>query len=220
MFSRIGDGAKFILEVLRARPVARRLLSGVSVLLAVIGVGMLAYPFATNVWAERLQRQLAKEFVKPETKIAYQEGTLGTGDPLTRISIPAIGLDPRLVVEGTTESALRAGAGHYKNTPLPGEEGNVAIAGHRTTFSKPFANIDNLEAGDDIILETPVGTYVYKVMSAEAVGRSANPYVVQNNDWSPIAQSAGKTLTLTSCHPKGSSRERIIVKAELAPTAA
>ena len=75
-----------------------------------------------------------------------------------------------MVVEGTGASALRAGAGHYPNTPLPGEEGNVAIAGHRTTYGKPFANLDRLKPGDEIILETPVGKYTYKV--------SRDPFVV------------------------------------------
>jgi sortase A len=211
-FGRIGDGLGFIIDVLRARPVARRVLSGFSIVLAVIGVGMLAYPAYTNFTQSRLQTKLAIEFEKAETKIAYEAGTLQNGDPLTRIAIPSIDLKPTLVVEGTTESALRAGAGHYRNTPLPGEEGNVAIAGHRTTYGKPFANVDRIKVGDEIKLETPVGTYVYKVSQA--------PYVVNNNDWTVISQSPGKTLTLTSCHPKGSSKQRIVIKAELVPTAA
>ena len=61
--------------------------------------------------------------------------------------IPALNVDT-VVVEGTGATALRAGAGHYPNTPLPGEEGNVAIAGHRTTYGKPFANLDRLAVGD------------------------------------------------------------------------
>jgi len=211
-FGRIGDGLGFVIDVLRARPVARRLLSGFSMLLAVIGVGMLAYPAYTNFTQSRLQEKLAIEFEKAETQVRYEAGTLQTGDPLTRISIEAIGLKPTLVVEGTTESALRAGAGHYKNTPLPGEEGNVAIAGHRTTYGKPFANVDRLKVGDAIVLETPVGSYTYKVSQA--------PYVVSNTDWTVISQSPGKTLTLTSCHPKGSSKQRIIIKAELVPVPA
>ncbi len=111
------------------------------------------------------------------------------------------------MVEGTGASALRAGAGHYPNTPLPGEEGNVAIAGHRTTYGKPFANLDHLAVGDQIVLETPIGRHVYRVARA--------PFVVSNTDYSVISQTPGHTLTLTTCHPKGSARQRLVVRAEM-----
>jgi sortase A len=209
---RIGDGASFLLETLRARPAARRILSGVSVLLAVLAVGLLAYPMYTNLYQGHLQSKLAIQFGKPETKQAYVAGQTAEGDPITKISIPAADLKPTVVVEGTGASALRAGAGHYPNTPLPGEEGNVAIAGHRTTYGKPFANLDRLKVGDEVFLETPVGKYTYKVTQA--------PFVVEANDFSVIAQTPGHTLTLTTCHPKGSARQRLVVKAELvSPTA-
>ena len=204
---RVSDGAQFLLETLRVRPAARRILSGVSVLLAVLAVGMLAYPLYTNFYQDRLQAKLAIEFKQPETLRAFKAGELASGDPITKISIPAAGLQPTVVVEGTGSSALRAGAGHYPNTPLPGEEGNVAIAGHRTTYGKPFANLDHLKPGDEIFLETPLGKYTYKV--------SKDPFVVQPTDFSVIAQTPGKTLTLTTCHPKGSARQRLIVKADL-----
>jgi sortase A len=205
--SRLADAGGFLLDALRARPVARRMLSGLSVLLAVVGIGLLGYPFYTNIIQDRLQTKLAIEFKTPEMKAAYQAGRVEVGDPITRISIPAIDLKPTVVVEGTGASALRAGAGHYPNTPLPGEEGNVAIAGHRTTYGKPFANIDQLKAGDEVVLETPIGRHVYKVSRA--------PFVVPNTQWDVISQSPGHSLTLTSCHPKGSAKQRIVVKAEM-----
>ena len=188
------------------------MLSGVSVLMALFAIGLLAYPLYTNFYQDRLQSQLAIEFKRPETKRAYIAGEVANGDPITKISIPAAGLNPTVVVEGTGASALRAGAGHYPNTPLPGEEGNVAIAGHRTTYGKPFANLDHLKAGDEIFLETPLGKYTYKV--------SKDPFVISPTDFSVIAQTPGKTLTLTTCHPKGSARQRLVIKAELvSPTA-
>jgi sortase A len=188
------------------------MLSGVSVLLAVLAVGLLAYPMYTNLYQGRLQSKLAIQFNNAQTKKAYVAGETAIGDPITKISIPAADLKPTVVVEGTGASALRAGAGHYPNTPLPGEEGNVAIAGHRTTYGKPFANLDRLKVGDEIFLETPVGKYTYKV--------TKNPYPVEANDFSVISQTPGHTLTLTTCHPKGSARQRLIVKAELeSPTA-
>jgi sortase A len=211
LFGRFSDGMGFLFDALRARAAARRLLTGASVLLAIVGIGLLAYPFATNVYQGRLQTKLAIEFKKAETAKAYKAGTTQIGDPITRISIEAIGLKPTIVVEGTGTSALRAGAGHYPNTPLPGEAGNVALAGHRTTYGKPFADIDRLKAGDEIVLETPIGRHVYKV--------SRDPFVVPNTDWTVISQSPEHTLTLTSCHPKGSAKQRIVVKATMVPEA-
>jgi sortase A len=204
--SRMSDGTGFLVDALRARPVARRLLSGLSVLLAVIALGMLAYPFATNLYQGRLQTKLAIQLKTDGAKQAYQAGETLEGDALTRIVIPTIQVNT-VVVEGTGASALRAGAGHYPNTPLPGEEGNVAIAGHRTTYGKPFANLDHLKPGDEILFETPVGKNVYKV--------SREPFVVPATQWDVISQTPGRTLTLTTCHPKGSARQRLIVKAEM-----
>ncbi len=206
---RVGDGAGFLLDALRARPVARRMLSGISVLLAVIGVGLLAYPVYTNLYTGRLQTRLAVEFKSEEAKEAYEAGTTAEGEPLTRIVIPSLDVNT-LVVEGTGASALRAGAGHYPNTPLPGEEGNVAIAGHRTTYGNSFANLDHLKPGDDIVLETPIGKHVYRV--------SQDPFVVAATQWDVISQTPGRTLTLTTCHPKGSAKQRLVVKAEMVST--
>jgi sortase A len=209
--SRIGEGLGFLLDALRARPVARRMLSGLSVLLAVVGVGLLAYPFYTNLVQGRIQTRLAIQLSSPELKQAYAAGQIAEGDSLTRLRIPDIDVDV-VVVEGTSASALKAGAGHYPNTPLPGEEGNVAIAGHRTTYGKPFANLDHLKPGNEIILETPIGRHVYKI--------SREPFVVDKADFSVISQTSGHTLTLTTCHPKGSAKQRLIVKAELVPEVA
>lgn len=206
---RLRESTGFLLDAVRSRPVARLTLTGLSVLLAVIGVGMLAYPFATNLYQGRLQTKLAIEFQRPAIKAAYSEGELAIGDPMTRLKIPAIDVST-VVVEGTTASALRAGAGHYVNTPLPGETGNVGIAGHRTTYGKPFANLDRLKPGDEVILETPLGAHVYRV--------SRDPFVVEATDWSVISQTPTPSLTLTACHPKGSAKQRIVVKAEMVTT--
>jgi sortase A len=204
--SRLRDGSRFFFDSLRSRPVARRMLSGFSIITAVIAVGLLAYPLATNYMQDRLQSKLAIQLHSPQSKAAYTAGHTPEGDALTRLVIPTIKVDT-VVVEGTGSSALRAGAGHYPNTPLPGEEGNVAIAGHRTTYGKPFANIDHLAVGDDIVLETPIGRHVYRVTRA--------PFVVANNDFTVISQTPGRSLTLTTCHPKGSARQRLVVRAEM-----
>jgi len=204
--SRLRDGSRFFFDSLRSRPVARRMLSGFSIITAVIAIGLLAYPLATNYMQDRLQSKLAIQLHSPQSKAAYTAGHTPEGDALTRLVIPTIKVDT-VVVEGTGSSALRAGAGHYPNTPLPGEEGNVAIAGHRTTYGKPFANLDHLAVGDDIVLETPIGRLVYRVTRA--------PFVVANNDFTVISQTPGRSLTLTTCHPKGSARQRLVVRAEM-----
>lgn len=198
------EAVPYLLEALRTRRWARRLLSLLSVALLVAGVAFLAYPFATDLYQDRVQSRLDRQLASPALRQAYRERRVEVGDSLTRIRIPKIDVDV-VVVEGVTPSALRAGAGHYPQTPLPCEIGNVAIAGHRTTFGKPFANIDKLAPGDVIILETPVGSCTYEV--------DRRPYVVAPTDFSPIAPSADRALTLTTCHPKGSAKQRLIVKA-------
>ena len=199
------DGLNFLLEALRARTWARRGVSLLSLALLIVGVGMLGFPFATNVYQDRIQARLDRQLASPELKQAYRERRVQTGDSLTRIKIPKLDVDV-VVVEGTSQSALRAGAGHYPQTPLPCEIGNVSIAGHRTTYGKPFSNIDKLAPGDLIILETPIGACTYQV--------SRDPFVVTPTDFSVIAPAADRQLTLTTCHPRGSAKQRLIVKAE------
>jgi sortase A len=168
---------------------------------------MLAYPFATNLYQSRLQDRLERELASDDLRAKWTQGRLGEGDALTRLRIPATDVDV-VVVEGTSSSALRAGAGHYPATPLPGEDGNVAIAGHRTTYGRPFHSNDKLRKGNRIFLETPVGSFEYEIVR--------EPYVVEASNWTPIRNTPGqKTLTLTTCHPKGSAKQRLVVKAVL-----
>jgi sortase A len=194
-----------LIRFLRSHPWARRSLSLVSVGLLVTAVILLGYPLYTNLYQSRVQSRLDRQLASPELKQAYRDRTFKIGDSLTRIKIPAIDVDV-VVVEGTSASALRAGAGHYPATPLPCEDGNVAIAGHRTTYGKPFANVDRLKEGDSIVLETPIGSCTYEV--------SREPFRVKPNNVSVVANDPTKrTLTLTTCHPKGSAAERLIIKA-------
>ena len=193
-----------LVELLRTKPWLRRVLSGFSVLLVLGGLALVGYPFATNMWTDRIQERLENQIASPELQQAYKERKVETGDSLTRIKIPAIGLDT-VVVEGTTPSALRAGAGHYPQTPLPCEGGNVSIAGHRTTYGRPFGNVDQLKPGDTIELTTPIGGCVYQVAKA--------PFVVAPTDMSVIDPTGERSLTLTTCHPTGSAAQRLIVRA-------
>jgi len=208
-----------VVAFLRSHRWARRGLSGLSVALLLAAVGLLGYPFYTNLYQGRVQDRLDRELASPELKQRYQNKSLEIGDSLTRIKIPKIGVDV-VVVEGTTPSALRAGAGHYPETALPCEEGNVAIAGHRTTYGKPFANVDRLQPGDTILLETPIGTCTYEIQKAPG-GRtvasgSTAAFIIAPNDRSVVADTPGeRNLTLTSCHPKGSAKQRIVLQTKL-----
>jgi len=196
-----------VIRFLRANPWARRGLSLLSAALLFAAVGVLGYPVYTNTVHDRTQSRLDREIASPAIKSAYQARALTEGDALTRIKIPAIGVDT-VVVEGTSASALRAGAGHYPSTPLPCEQGNVGIAGHRTTYGKPFNQLDRLKNGDVVILETPIGTCTYSV--------TKEPFVVMPNDLSIVANDpTAHMLTLTTCHPKGSAARRLVVKATL-----
>jgi sortase A len=189
------------------RKATRRTLSTLSILLIVGAIGLLGYPFYTNLYQDYRQSQLRHQLASPSIRQQYQSHTIAVGDSLTRLKIPVLGVDV-VVVEGTTASALRAGAGHYPETPLPCELGNVGIAGHRTTYGKPFNQIDRLKPGDPIILETPVGTCTYKV--------AKDPFVVAPDDFSVVApppDPKARWLTLTSCHPKGSAAHRIVIRA-------
>jgi sortase A len=131
---------------------------------------------------------------------------LERGDPIARIDIPEINMT-RIVVSGVAKGDLTKGPGHYPDTPLPGEIGNAAIAGHRTTFGAPFFRIDELAPGDEINVTTLTGRFVYRV--------NAPPKVVTPNDFSVLEPTPDATLTLTSCNPRYSARQRIVVTATL-----
>jgi len=204
--SRAAGSADLVLDTWRRRPWPRRLLKALAIVLLLAGATLIAYPFATNIYANYRQGSLAREFRSESTERRYVTRTVRTGQALTRLRIPELGVDT-IVVEGTTLSALRAGAGHYEATALPCEGGNAAIAGHRTTYSKPFARLDQLRTGDRIEIETPLGECTYRVTGA--------PFVVEPDDWRVIAATGGATLTLTTCHPPGSAAQRLVVRAGL-----
>lgn len=196
-----------ILAALAERQGARRGLTVAAVVLIVAAVGMLAFPVFTDLYHDSLQGRLSKQLGQSSTRQAYLSGTLKAGESLTRLQIPKLGVNV-VVVQGIDDQSLKAGAGHYPETPLPCEAGDVAIAGHRTTYGKPFANIDRLAPGDKIVLTTPVGSCVYEV--------SQSPFVVLPTDWQVVANTPGQfQLTLTACHPKGSASHRIVIKAHM-----
>jgi sortase A len=133
------------------------------------------------------------------------------GELIGRIQIPAIGVD-KIFLEGVGLDVLSNGPGHYEGTPLPGQEGNAGIAGHRTTYGAPFNRIDELGEGDEILISYFNGsqfTYLY------------NSTVIVTPDRTDVLEyKFDNRLTLSACNPKYSAAERIVVSAVLQEPAA
>ena len=150
-------------------------------------------PKPTGPTTTEVERQVIPEF--------------SSGDVVAQLVIPSIDVD-FFVVSGVGVEELRLGPGHFTDTPLPGQLGNSAIAGHRTTYGQPFHDLDQLAAGDDIVITTAFGTYTYEVRDLK---------VVEPTDYGVVSTTDPNiaTLTLTACHPKWSASQRLIVSAEL-----
>jgi len=127
------------------------------------------------------------------------------GDPVGRIRIPLANVDWP-VLEGVERRHLDVSPGHMPRTPMPGQLGNAVIAGHRTTFGAPFYDLDLLNPGDPIYVDTGIGTHTYEVVSTEIVLPTAM--------WT-VQHRPGGWLTLIACHPKGTNAQRIIVFARI-----
>jgi sortase A len=136
---------------------------------------------------------------------AKVEPVIHEGDPVGRIRIPKIGVD-LIFVQGTARDDLAKGPGHYPASPMPGQLGNAAIAGHRTTHGKPFYNLNELTAGDDILVDTVYGHYTYRVYQQ---------LVVPPTDVAVVGPTRDAELTLTTCNPRYSARERMVIHAQL-----
>lgn len=133
--------------------------------------------------------------------------TLEQGRALGRIEIPELGVETVFVHGTRWAQDLSRGPGHYERTTLPGLGKTGGIAGHRTTFGAPFRHIDELERGDEIVLELPYGTFHYRVFAHE---------IVDADDWSVIRNRGFDTLMLSACHPLYSASQRWIVYGRLA----
>ena len=124
---------------------------------------------------------------------------------LGTLEMPKIGVSKSLF-EGVSLTVLDYGPGHWPGTAMPGHVGNVVIGGHRTSHDRPFRNIDQLVVGDEMILTTSEGRFVYRVTGTEIVTPDAVRIIDQTERF---------TATLFACHPVGSTRERYIVYFEL-----
>ncbi len=205
----------------RPRKLAAFLLLTIASALVLVAVGVGGYPFYTDFQAARHQRALKSQLDQAAKDGAdraklleqYKNRTFAVGSPVTRILIPKLGVET-VVVEGTSDEALAAGAGHYPQSPLPGDAGNVAIAGHRTMNGHPFGDLDKLVPGDQVILQTPFATYNYKIVPG--FDGHANPWVTSPEDWTVISVTTqSHLLTLTTCNPKGQASQRLVARAEM-----
>jgi sortase A len=133
---------------------------------------------------------------------------INEGDPIAIIDIPNIGVT-KYVVAGVQTADLKKGPGHYPETPFPGELGNASIAGHRTTYGEPFRHLDDLSIGDPIIITDLMGRKFTYLVSNQLVVEATDSWVVATTD------PTKAILTLTTCHPEFSAKQRLIISAEL-----
>ena len=133
------------------------------------------------------------------------------------LRVPRWGEDyERTISQGTSRSQVLdvLGIGHYEGTAMPGGVGNFAVAGHRVTYGKPFNRVEELAVGDPLVVQTEDTWYVYRVTEAEIV-RPRQIEVIAPVPRQPEATPTEAMMTLTTCHPMFSARERYIVYAEL-----
>lgn len=132
----------------------------------------------------------------------YRE-QLRRGDAVGRLHVPQLGLDD-ILVEGTDHNSLTKGPGRYVGSYVPGEGQLIYIAGHRTTYGAPLAQIDRLQRGDEVRLEMPYGTFTYKV---------SGHVIVPADDVERLQSDGREVIALQACHPRFFATERYIVYA-------
>ena len=188
--------------------------------------------FVTDLVAAGEQSELSEQLQQDWSAGAVEDRPAVPGDALAVLYLPRLGSDyRRVVLEGTAEETLAQGPGHYAGTAMPGERGNLAIAGHRVGRGSPFLDLDRLRPGDAIVVETVDAWFVYRVLGDTDTGSfSGDPSgipgreIVRPTDVdviSPVPGGAadaapdGAYLTLTTCHPRYSAEQRLVVHAVL-----
>jgi len=169
--------------------------------------------WGTGIAEGRSQNAMSAQFAKPQPiqPVTPEPIQPKLGDVVGRITIPSIGVS-KYVVAGVRLKDLERGPGLFPGSPMPGQKGNVAIAGHRTTFGAPFSRIDELHGNEKINLESKDGTFTYRV--------NGEPKIVSATD-TAVATTTNPDIaiiTLVSCYPKWTSTKRIIVVATLETT--
>ena len=211
----------------RRQPVAT-LVRGVGEVLITLGLVVLLFCYYelsfTGYYAGQQQQRLTRQFdatppvVAPGTAAQPVLLTPPLGDALAQIFLPRLGRDSHfIVVEGVGTEPLKEGPGHLPGSALPGGLGNLVISGHRTTYLAPFNRLDELQPGDDVVLETRTAWFTYRVTGAEVVRPTAVEVTL------PVPGRPGATptehlLTLTTCNPKYSASTRLVVRGILSGT--
>jgi sortase A len=167
-----------------------RIATGVGAVLLAFVIFELALSSVSEI---RAQRDLLDEFhlALVTGQAATPDGLPIQGTPVAFLSVPSIGLE-KVVVEGTTPELLKEGPGHFRNTPLPGQFGNVVIAARRTTYGKPFGHLDAVRIGDEIDVTTAEGTFIYVVTTTGTVTAGQTDV---------MGSSADSRLTLVTSDP-------------------
>ena len=214
----------------KAREKRKLMFSVIGTILLVAGVSLAFFPFLTNVYSRHIlgagnvetpellreedsspalsayeealehRREVEEEFVEPppaapQELIEDLEGVL---------EIPALDLQVNIVY-GVELDLLRKAPGFYPQSEYPGQ-GNVSIAGHRTTYGAWFRHLDKLEKGDELILHYDGQVFRFRL---------AEVFPTHNRDWSVIEPTARPALTLTTCHPPGWATQRLVARAYL-----
>lgn len=141
-----------------------------------------------------------------------EDGLLApAGEAFAILRLPTLGADyQEPVLAGTATSTLQRGIGHYEDTAAPGEIGNFSIAGHRTTYGAPFSRIAELRERDPVIVQTAAGYFVYRVSAVEIVSPQQVDVIAPVPRQPGVAPTTAM-MTMTSCHPRYSARQRYIV---------
>lgn len=209
----------------------RTLVQGLGEVLITLGVIVLLFGaydlFATGVYTageqKRLTGSLERQWAQPDPVGVPQtptqprvEPSIGAGVAI--LFIPALGADfAKVVVEGVDREDLKRGPGHYPGTALPGDVGNLVISGHRTTYGAPFSRLDELKAGDPVVVETRDSWFVYSVTTQQIV----RPDQIEVTFPVPGDEAATPTravLTMITCNPRYSARQRLVVHGDLIET--
>lgn len=225
----------------------RTISRGVGQSLMTVGVVLLLFVvytlYVTNLFAAQDQDQLADELTSrwsaPVTAPATARSQPPTdplpgppapavaapvapelGDAYARMYFPSLGRgvqDPMVTLEGVSTADLQKGPGHLPGTAAPGEVGNTVYSGHRTTYGAPFGDLGEMSVGQVVVVETRTEFYSYTVTETQIVA----PTAIEVTFPVPGVRDATPTkklLTLTTCNPKYSAKERLVIRGELTET--
>jgi sortase A len=170
----------------------------------------------TQAQQHKLSDELTRSWAANAGNVTTERVTLGHG--LALIRIPRLGKSFHyVVIEGVSIADLRKGPGHYPGTAMPGQIGNFVVSGHRTTYLAPFNKLGELRGGDKILIDTRANQYVYKVTSTKVV-RPSDVSVAAPVPEHPKANPTKRLITLTTCNPKYSAAQRLIIFGQLIST--